>query len=51
MQADLGSKARAVSHQGGPHAMAVLDLIVIGFGFFVAIVAVGILTLLAAYRH
>jgi len=31
--------------------MAVLDLIVIGFGFLVAIVAVVILTLLAAYRH
>jgi len=31
--------------------MAVLDLIVLGFGSFVAIVAVGIVGLLAAYRH
>jgi hypothetical protein len=31
--------------------MAALDLIVIGFGCFVAIVALGIVTLVAAYRH
>jgi len=31
--------------------MAALDFIVIGFGSFVAIAAVGIVTLLAAYRH
>jgi hypothetical protein len=31
--------------------MAVLDFIVIGFGSFVAIVALSIVALLAAYRH
>ena len=31
--------------------MAALDLIVIGFGSFVAIVAIGIVTLVAAHRH
>lgn len=31
--------------------MAALDLIVIGFGSFVAIVAMGIIALVAAHRH
>jgi hypothetical protein len=31
--------------------MAVLDLVVIGFGAFVAIAAVGIVAVLAAHRH
>jgi hypothetical protein len=31
--------------------MAVLDVLVIGFGSFVGLVALGIVTLLAAHRH
>jgi len=31
--------------------MAVLDVVVIGFGSFVAVIALGIVTLLAAHRH
>jgi hypothetical protein len=31
--------------------MPALDLVVIGFGSFVAIVAMGIVALLAAHRH
>jgi hypothetical protein len=31
--------------------MSMLDITVIGFGSFVALVAVGLVVLLAAYRH
>jgi len=31
--------------------MAILDLVVIGFGSLVAMAAIGLVVLLAAYRH